>query len=101
MDPANAREALRECELDLAEGADVLMVKPALPYLDVIRAVRERFDCPVAAYNVSGEYALVKAAAARGYVDERQAALETLTAIRRAGADLVCSYWTKDLARWL
>jgi porphobilinogen synthase len=101
MDPANAREALRECELDLAEGADVLMVKPALPYLDVIRAVRERFDCPVAAYNVSGEYALVKAAAAHGYVDERQAALETLTAIRRAGADLVCSYWTKDLARWL
>jgi porphobilinogen synthase len=101
MDPANAREALRECELDLAEGADVLMVKPAVPYLDVIRAVRERFDCPVAAYNVSGEYALVKAAAARGYVDERQAALETLTAISRAGADLVCSYWTKDLARWL
>ena len=101
MDPANAREALRECELDLAEGADVLMVKPAVPYLDVIRAVRERFDCPVAAYNVSGEYALVKAAAARGYVDERQAALETLTAIKRAGADLVCSYWTKDLARWL
>jgi porphobilinogen synthase len=101
MDPANAREALRECELDLAEGADVLLVKPAVPYLDVIRAVRERFDCPVAAYNVSGEYALVKAAAARGYVDERQAALETLTAIKRAGADLVCSYWTKDLARWL
>ena len=101
LDPANAREALRECELDLAEGADVLLVKPAVPYLDVIRAVRERFDCPVAAYNVSGEYALVKAAAARGYVDERQAALETLTAISRAGADLVCSYWTKDLARWL
>jgi porphobilinogen synthase len=101
MDPANAREALRECELDLAEGADVLMVKPALPYLDVIRAVRERFDCPVAAYNVSGEYALVKAAAARGYVDERQAALESLTAIKRAGADLVLSYWTKEIARWL
>ncbi|MBA2384203.1 MAG: porphobilinogen synthase [Actinobacteria bacterium] len=101
MDPANVREALRECELDLAEGADVLMVKPALPYLDVIRAVRERFDCPVAAYNVSGEYALVKAAAAAGYLDERQAALESLTAIRRAGADLVFSYWTKELARWL
>ncbi len=101
MDPANLREALRECELDLAEGADVLMVKPALPYLDVIRAVRERFDCPVAAYNVSGEYAMVKAAAARGYLDERQAALESLTAIKRAGADLVFSYWTKDLARWL
>jgi porphobilinogen synthase len=101
MDPANVREALRECELDLAEGADVLMVKPALPNLDVIRAVRERFDAPLAAYNVSGEYAMVKAAAARGWVDERQAALESLTAIRRAGADLVVSYWTKDLARWL
>ena len=77
------------------------MVKPALPYLDVIRAVRERFDCPVAAYNVSGEYAMVKAAAAQGYLDERQAALESLTAIKRAGADIVFSYWTKDLARWL
>ena len=101
MDPANVREALRECELDLAEGADVLMIKPALPYLDVIREVRERFDCPVAAYNVSGEYAMVRAAAARGFLDERQAALESLTAIKRAGADLVVSYWTKDLARWL
>ena len=101
MDPANAREALRECELDLAEGADVLMVKPALPYLDVIRAVRERFDCPVAAYNVSGEYAMVKSAAARGHLDERLAALESVTAIKRAGADLVFSYWTKELARWL
>jgi porphobilinogen synthase len=101
MDPANAREALRECELDLAEGADVLMVKPALPYLDVVRAVRERFDAPVAAYNVSGEYAMVKAAAARGHLDERQAALESLTAIRRAGADLVVSYWTKQLATWV
>ncbi len=101
MDPANAREALRECQLDLDEGADVLMVKPALPYLDVIRAVRESFDCPIAAYNVSGEYAMVKAAAARGYLDERQAALESLTAIKRAGADLVFSYWTKDLAQWL
>ena len=101
MDPANVREALRECELDLAEGADVLMVKPALPNLDVIRAVRERFDAPLAAYNVSGEYAMLKAAAARGYLDERQAALESLTAIRRAGADLVISYWTKELAGWL
>jgi len=101
MDPANVREALRECELDVAEGADVLMVKPALPNLDVIRAVRERFDVPVAAYNVSGEYGMVRAAAARGWMDERQAALESLTAIRRAGADLVVSYWTKDLARWL
>jgi len=101
MDPANVREALRECELDVAEGADVLMVKPALPYLDVVRAVRERFQLPVAAYNVSGEYAMVKAAAARGWLGERQAALESLTAIKRAGADLVVSYWTKDLAAWL
>jgi porphobilinogen synthase len=101
MDPANVREALRECELDLAEGADVLMVKPALPNLDVIRAVRERFVAPLAAYNVSGEYAMIRAAAAKGWVDERQAALESLTAIRRAGADLVISYWTKELARWL
>ena len=101
MDTANVREALRECELDLAEGADVLMVKPALPNLDVIRAVRERFDAPVAAYNVSGEYAMVRSAAAKGYLDERQAALESLTAVRRAGADFVISYWTKDLASWL
>jgi len=101
MDPANVREALRECELDLEEGADVLMVKPALPYLDVIRAVRERFDSPLAAYNVSGEYAMVKSAAAGDWLDERQAALESLTAIKRAGADVVVSYWTKDLAGWL
>jgi porphobilinogen synthase len=101
MDPANVREAMRECELDLAEGADMLMVKPALPYLDVIRAVRAEFDLPIAAYNVSGEYAMVKAAAARGWLDERQAALESLIAIRRAGADLVISYWTKELAGWL
>ena len=101
MDPPNGREALRECELDLTEGADALMVKPALPYLDVIRAVRERFDCPVAAYNVSGEYAMVKAAAAAGHLDERAAALEALVAIKRAGADLVFTYWAKDLARWL
>jgi porphobilinogen synthase len=101
MDPANVREALRECELDLEEGADALLVKPALPYLDVIRAVRETFDVPVAAYNVSGEYAMVKAAARSGWLDERLAALESLTAIKRAGADLVLSYWTKDLAQWL
>jgi porphobilinogen synthase len=101
MDAANVREALRECELDVAEGADMLMVKPALPYLDVIRAVRDRFDLPLAAYNVSGEYAMVKAAAASGWLDERQAALESLVAIKRAGADLVFSYWTKDLAQWL
>jgi porphobilinogen synthase len=101
MDPANVREALLECEQDVAEGADVLMIKPALPYLDVIRAARERFDLPLAAYNVSGEYAMVKAAAAKGFLDERQAALESLTAIKRAGADFVLSYWTKELATWL
>ncbi len=101
MDPANVREALRECELDIDEGADAVMIKPALPYLDVIRAVRESFDVPVAAYNVSGEYAMVKAAAQAGWLDERQAALESLTAIKRAGADLIVSYWAKDLAQWL
>jgi porphobilinogen synthase len=101
MDPPNAREALRECELDIREGADAVMVKPALPYLDVLRAVRERFDLPVGAYNVSGEYAMLKAAAAKGLLDERQAAIESLTAIKRAGADFVISYWTKELAAWL
>jgi porphobilinogen synthase len=101
MDPGNVREALRESELDLAEGADVVMVKPALPCLDVIRAVRERFDAPLAAYNVSGEYAMVKDAARAGHLDERAAAVESLTAIKRAGADLVVSYWTKELAGWL
>ena len=101
LDPANVREALRECELDVAEGADALLVKPALPNLDVLRAVRERFDLPVGAYNVSGEYAMLKAAGARGWLDERQAALESLTAIVRAGADLIVSYWTKELATWL
>src|SRR5438046_9093978 len=100
MDPANVREALRECELDAREGADVLMVKPALPNLDVIRAVRERFDLPVATYNVSGEYAMVKAAASRGWLDEQQAALESLAAIKRAGADLVVSYCTAALGVW-
>jgi porphobilinogen synthase len=101
MDPANVREALRECELDVAEGADALIVKPALPNLDVIRAARERFDLPVAAYNVSGEYAMVKAAAARGWLDERQAATESLTVISRAGADFIVTYWAKELAAWL
>jgi porphobilinogen synthase len=101
LDPANVREALRECALDLAEGADMLMVKPALPYLDVLSAVRARFDCPVAAYNVSGEYAMVKAAAAAGWLDERAAALESLTAVRRAGADIVITYWAKEAAGWL
>ena len=101
LDPANVREALRECELDVREGADALIVKPALPYLDVLRAVRDRFELPVGAYNVSGEYAMVKAAARSGWLDERQAALESLTAIKRAGADFVVSYWTKELAEWL
>ena len=101
MDPANVREALRECALDLDEGADVLMVKPSLPYLDVIRAVRERFDCPVWAYQVSGEYAMVRAAAEAGHLDEPRAVLETLTAIRRAGAGTIVTYWAGDLARWL
>jgi porphobilinogen synthase len=101
MDPANVREALRETELEIDEGADAIMIQPALPYLDVIRAVREAFDVPVAAYNVSGEYAMVKAAAQHGWLDERAAALESLTAIKRAGADLIVSYWTKDLAQWL
>jgi porphobilinogen synthase len=101
MDPANVREAVRECKLDLAEGADAIMIKPALPYLDVIRAVREAFQVPVGAYNVSGEYAMVKAAARAGWLDERAAALESLTAIKRAGADLIVSYWTRDLPAWL
>jgi porphobilinogen synthase len=101
MDPANVREALRECALDLDEGADVVMVKPALPYLDVIRAVRERFDCPVWAYQVSGEYAMVRAAADAGHLEERRAALEALTAIKRAGAGTIVTYWAGDLARWL
>jgi porphobilinogen synthase len=101
LDPANIREALRECELDVREGADALLVKPALPYLDVLRAARERFELPIGAYNVSGEYAMLKAAARDGWLDERQAALESLTAIKRAGADFVVSYWTKELAEWL
>jgi porphobilinogen synthase len=101
MDPANGREALREARLDVEEGADIVMVKPALPYLDVISAIRQQTDMPVAAYNVSGEYAMVKAAAAAGYLDERAAVLEALTSIRRAGADIVVSYHAKDAAQWL
>jgi porphobilinogen synthase len=101
MDPGNAREALRETELDIAEGADIVMVKPALPYLDVIAAVRAMTRLPLAAYNVSGEYAMVKAAAASGAFDEREIVLETLTAIRRAGADMIITYHAKDAARWL
>ncbi len=101
MDPANGREALREARLDIEEGADIVMVKPALPYLDVIRMLRQQTELPVAAYNVSGEYAMVKAAAAAGYLDERAAVLEALTGIRRAGADIVISYHAKDAAAWL
>ena len=101
MDPANAREALREVELDVEEGADMVMVKPAGPYLDVIRRVRERVEVPVGAYQVSGEYSLLKAASARGWIDERAAALETVTGIRRAGADLVITYFAPDLCQWL
>ncbi|MEO0557731.1 MAG: porphobilinogen synthase [Bacteroidota bacterium] len=102
MDPANAREALREASLDVAEGADLLMVKPALAYLDVIRQIRDAFpERPLGAYHVSGEYAMLKAAAERGWLDERRAALEALTSIRRAGADLIITYYALDAARWL
>jgi porphobilinogen synthase len=101
MDPANAEEAVREALLDVEEGADMVIVKPALPYLDVVRRVKEATRVPVAAYNVSGEYAMLKAAAARGYLDERDAVLEALTSIRRAGADIVITYHAKDVAEWL
>ena len=101
MDPANAREALKEVALDLEEGADLVMVKPALPYLDVIRRVRDKFDVPVGAYNVSGEYAMVKAAAQKGWLDEKRVALEILTGIQRAGADFILTYHAKDAAEWL
>ena len=101
MDPANSREALREVALDLDEGADMIMVKPALPYLDVIARVRQEFSVPVAAYNVSGEYAMVKAAAQKGWLDEKRVTLEILTGIQRAGADIILSYHAKDAARWL
>ena len=101
MDPANAREALKEVELDLEEGADMVMVKPALAYLDVIRRVRDAFDVPVGAYNVSGEYAMVKAAAQKGWLDEKRVVLEILTGIQRAGADIILTYHAKDVARWL
>lgn len=102
MDPANVREALREAELDVAEGADFLMVKPGLPYLDVIRAVKDQFpELPLAAYNVSGEYAMIKAAAANGWLDEKSVVLETLLSFKRAGADLIITYHALDAARWL
>ena len=101
MDPANSRMAMREIETDIAEGADIVMVKPALAYLDVIRQARDKFDYPLAAYNVSGEFSLVKAAAQQGWVDERPITIELLTAIRRAGADIIISYHAKEVARWL
>jgi porphobilinogen synthase len=101
MDPANAREALREVGLDIAEGADMVMVKPALAYLDIVRQVRDRFDVPVGAYNVSGEYAMVKAAARNGWIEEKRVVLEILTGITRAGASFILTYHAKDVARWL
>ena len=101
MDPANGREALREVALDIAEGADIVMVKPAMAYMDVIREVRNHFDLPIAAYNVSGEYSMIKAAALNGWIDERRVAMELLTGIRRAGADMIISYFAPDVVRWL
>lgn len=101
MDPANAREAIKEVELDIEEGADIIMVKPALSYLDIIRRVREITDLPVAAYNVSGEFAMVKAAAEKGWIDEKRIALEILTSIKRAGADIILTYYARDAVRWL
>ncbi len=101
MDPANAREALKEVEMDLEEGADMVIIKPALPYLDIIKRVRDEFDVPVAAYNVSGEYAMVKAAVQKGWLDEKRVVLEILTGIQRAGAEIILTYHAKDAARWL
>lgn len=101
MDPANSREAMREVELDIAEGADIIMVKPALAYLDIVRQVRDRFDYPLAVYNVSGEYAMVKAAAAQGWIDEKRTVMETLLSMKRAGADIIITYHAMDVARWL
>jgi len=101
MDPANAREVLRGVEIDIAEGADIVMVKPALAYLDVIRRIRDNFNHPLAAYSVSGEFSMVKATARNGWLDEKQTALEILTAIKRAGADLIITYYAKEVARWL
>ena len=101
MDPPNAREAMREAQLDYEEGADILMVKPATVYLDVLRMVRERFDCPLAAYHVSGEYALIKAAAQKGWIDEQRVMLETLTSIKRAGADIILTYYAREAIKAL
>jgi porphobilinogen synthase len=101
MDPANVREALREIDLDIAEGADIVMVKPAMAYMDVIRQVRDHCDLPIAAYNVSGEYSMIKAAAQNGWIDERRVAMEVLTGIRRAGADMIITYFAPDVVEWL
>jgi porphobilinogen synthase len=101
MDPGNSDEALREVALDLEEGADIVMVKPALAYMDIIRRVKDRFGVPTAAYNVSGEFAMVKAAAAKGWIDERRVAMEILTSIKRAGADMILTYYALDAAQWL
>lgn len=101
MDIANTREALREVDLDVDEGADIVMVKPALPYLDIIRRIKDTFSCPIAAYCVSGEYAMIKAAAEKGWLDEKRAALEALTSIKRAGADIILTYWARNVAAWL
>ncbi len=101
MDPANGNEALREAALDVEEGADIIMVKPALPYLDILWRVRERFGLTTAVYHVSGEYSMVKAAAERGWIDERQAVLEIMTGLKRAGADLIVTYWARELTQWL
>jgi len=101
MDPANSREALREAASDVAEGADMIMVKPALSYMDIITRVRESFDVPVVAYNVSGEYAMIKAAAQNGWIDEKRIVMEMLTSMKRAGADMIITYFAKDVAGWL
>jgi len=101
MDPANSNEALREISLDIEEGADIIMVKPALPYLDIIRRAKDTFNIPIAAYNVSGEYSMIKAASHMGYIDEKSTVLESLTGIKRAGADIIITYFAKDVAKWL
>ena len=101
MDTPNSEEAIREVSLDIDEGADIVMVKPALPYLDIIRLIKDQFGYPVAAYNVSGEYSMVKAAHEKGWLDEKAVAMETLMGIKRAGADIILTYWAKDAARWL
>jgi porphobilinogen synthase len=101
MDPANANEALREVALDLEEGADLLIVKPGLPYLDILWRVKERFEMPTAVYNVSGEYAMLKAAAQNGWIDEKNAVLELMMSFRRAGADLIITYWAREIAKWI